>query len=72
MKSTLDREEDVQPHQARQEMIKEAEVRGTMNQVELRKPEQEQQLISNINAIITAYSSDSESDERSSDSEAEL
>ena len=79
MTSTLDQEENIQhdrnlvkPYQARQEMIKEVEVRGTINRFELKGPEQEQQLISNINAIITSYSSNSESDEKSSDSEAEL
>ena len=53
-------------------MIKEAEVQGTIDQVKLSGPEREQQLISNINAIITSYSSDSEIEEKSFDSEAEL
>ena len=77
--STLDREENVRhtrnlvkPHQARQEVINGAENRETITQVESSGPEQEHQLISNINAIITSYSSDSEIEEKSSDSEAEL
>ena len=73
MKSTVDREEEVQhnrnlvkPHQARKKVINGVEGRETITQVELSGPEREHQPISNINVIITFYSSNSENEEESS------
>ena len=79
MKSTVDREKEVQhnrnlvkPHQARKEVINGAEGRETFTQVELSGLEQGHQPISNINVIITSYSSDSENEKESSDLGAKL